>query len=81
MSKMQDLTECLKGTPYEFMYSSHPTPTSAKYVFQHTVATSMLEARAVVAEAVAKIRAGTAHWSDGSPYTSGFYPDNMKDVR
>lgn len=81
MTEMQDLTEKLKGTPYEFMYSSHPTPTSARYVFQHAVALSMLEARAIVAEAVAKIQGGTAYWSDGTPYTSGFYPDNMKDVR
>lgn len=80
MSEMQDLTECLKGTPYEFLYSTH-TPTSSKYVFHHAVATSMIEARFIVTAAIARIQSGTAHWSDGSPYTSGFYPGNMEDPK
>lgn len=80
MSEIGDLAEKLKGTPYEFMYSEHPTPTTSRYVFQHVTVLSRSEALSVISIAQAHILMGDAFWSDGSPYTSGFYPENMKDL-
>jgi hypothetical protein len=58
----------LKGTPYELGYISKPTPTTTKYVFQHTVAISYAEAVGVIAEADLHLRQGTAEWSSGERY-------------
>lgn len=65
---VQEAAEDLKGTPYELMYISSPTPTTSKYVFQHTVAITPTEARTVIAEALQKLQAGEAEWTSGTRY-------------
>jgi hypothetical protein len=48
MSELRELAKPLEGTEFAFGYSTHPTPTSAKYVFQHTIVLSEAAARAEI---------------------------------
>lgn len=63
-----EYAEVLKGTPYELLYVSNPTPWEVKYVFQHTTATSHVEASQVIQLALVQLENGTAEWSSGIPY-------------
>lgn len=61
--------QSLKGTPYELLYTSAPTPATIRFAFHHTTATTVDEALSVIAAAKVKLLDGTAAWTSGEPFT------------
>lgn len=68
LSEIRTAAEPLKGTPYELLYVSAPTPNDNRITFQHTVALTAREAMDVIGEAKQKLEAGQAEWSNGEKY-------------